>query len=148
MREPKEVTIDEVTYKMYPLSPFKSSKILTRILKLIGRPLGKLIGESQKDAKGNGSLLDADVNPEIIGMALEALTERMEENAIEKLMKDLLPTDLITFSVDGEDYKKIVNIESHMNKREKGLMHLFKLVKFSLEVNYSDFLGEIAELKG
>lgn len=147
MREPKEITIDEITYKMYPLSPFKSSKILTRILKLVGRPLGKLIGESQKG--GKGGLMDADVNPEIIGLALEALTERMEESEIEKLMKDLLPLDLITFSEEGgEKFTKIINIENHLNKRDKGLMHLFKLVKFSLEVNYSDFLGEIAELKG
>lgn len=146
MREPKQKEIDGITYKMYPLSPFKSSKILTRIIKVVGKPMGKLIGDSQKE--GKESLLDADVNPELIGEALSALTENLEESQVERLMKDLLSSDLITFSKDGDDFKKLSNVEGHIQKNDLGLLHLFKLVKFSLEVNYSDFLGGLVELKG
>lgn len=146
MREPNEIVIGDVTYKMYPMSPFKSSKILTRILKLIGKPLATIVGDAKNQKKE--SLLEADVSPELIGEALSLMTDNLDENQIEKLMRDLLPLDLLSFASEGEDFKKISNLDGHLNKQEKPLSHLFRLAKFSLEVNYADFLDEIVGLKG
>lgn len=144
MREPSAKTIHDIEYRMYPMSPFKSAKLLTRILKLIGKPLSVIVQDTKKEHQAGG-LLDADINPKILGEALEAMSTQLEENQVEKLMKDLLPLELITYKDETRDsFSKITGIDGYLNKQDKPLMHLFELVRFSLEVNYSDFLGEIA----
>lgn len=144
MRKMHEKEIDGVQYSMYEMNPFKSAPLLTRILKLLGNPLAKMIqGAKQKEG---GSFLDADISGDLMGEAIKELTERLNEKDVNKLMQDLLVKDLITFQTEDMDApKKIVNIENHFGKF--GLLHLFKVVRFSLEVNFGDFFGGLAELK-
>lgn len=146
MREPKEVTIGEITYKITPMNPIKATKVLTRLLKVIGKPLSKLIGEGAKTAPGE-SVLDANIDETLIGEALAMLTENLEEGKVESLIKDLLNKDYITFSEDGESYTKLLNVDAHFGQLEGGLMGMFQLLRYSLETNYSDFFGGLAALK-
>jgi len=144
MRKPHEKTIDDVEYVMHEMNPFKSSALLARMLKLLGKPIANII--QGVDKKPGQSIMEADFNQDMIGMAVEELSNRLNEKEVEKLMKDLLVKDLITFKdEDSEDFKKVSNLENHFGKF--GLLHLFKVVKFSLEVNFEDFFGGLAELK-
>lgn len=144
MRKPHEKTIDDVEYVMYEMNPFKSSALLARMLKLLGKPIASIIqGVNKKDGQ---SIMEADFNQDMIGMAVEELSTRLHEKEIEKLMKDLLVKDLITYKTDDmEEFKKIANVENHFGKFD--LLHLFKVVKFALEVNFENFFGGLAELK-
>lgn len=146
MRKPHEKEIDGVEYLMYEMNPFKSSALLARLLKLLGKPVSKFI--QGIDKKEGQSIMEADFNQEMIGLAIEELSTRLHEKEVEKLMKDLLVKDLITYKdseAGMEEHKKILNVESHFGKYT--LLHLFKVVKFALEVNFEDFFGGLAELK-
>jgi len=144
MRKPHERTIDDVEYVMYEMNPFKSSALLTRLLKILGKPIASMI--SGIDKKEGDSIMNANFDEKLIGAAVEELSLRLNEKEVEKLMKDLLVKDLITYKTDDmEDFKKISNVESHFGKFN--LLHLFKVVKFALEVNFGDFFGGLAELK-
>lgn len=145
MRAIKEVTIGEIEYKITPMNPIKATKVLTRVLKIIGKPLAKLIGNSKKSAPGE-SLLDAELGEGLIGEAIEALVERLDEGEVERLIKELINKDYVTYSEDGE-FKKLVNVDGHFGEVESGLMGMFSLVKSVLEANYSDFFGGLADLK-
>lgn len=146
MREPNQVIIGEIHYRITPLNPIKATKVLTRLLKIIGKPLAKLIGKSKKTAPGE-SILDAELGEGFIGEAIESLVERLDEGKVEQLIKDLLNKDHITYSEDGETFQKLVNVDVHFGSVEGGLMGMFKLLKSSLETNYSDFFGGLADLK-
>lgn len=144
MRKPHERTIDEVEYVMMEMNPFKSSAILTRLLKILGKPIASMI--SGIDKKEGESLMNSNFDEKLIGAAVEELSTRLNEKDVEKLMKDLLVKDLITYKTeDMEEFKKIANVENHFGKF--GLLHLFKVVKFALEVNFGDFFGGLADLK-
>ena len=144
MREPHNKEIDGVEYVMYEMNPFKSSALLTRLLKLLGKPIANVIAGIDK--KEGESIMDANIDKKLIGLAVEELSMRLNEKEVEKLMKDLLDKNLITFKTEGmEDHKKITNIESHFGKFD--LLHLFKVVKFALEVNFKDFFVGLADLK-
>ena len=144
MRKQHEKTIDGVDYLMYEMNPFKSAALLSRLLKLLGKPISKIIqGVNKKEGK---SLMDSDFDQDMIGVAVEELTSRLHEKEIEKLMKDLVVSDLTTYKTDEmEDFKKLGNIENHFGKFS--ILHLFKVVKFALEVNFADFFAGLAELK-
>ena len=144
MRKPHEKTIDGVEYIMYEMNPFKSSALLARMLKLLGKPVASIIrGVNKKEGQ---SIMEVDFNQEMIGMAVEELSTRLNEKEVEKLMKDLIVKDLTTYKTeDMEEFKKITNIENHFGKFN--LLHLFKVVKFALEVNFENFFGGLAELK-
>jgi len=144
MRKPHEREIDGIDYVMYEMNPFKSSALLTRLLKLLGKPIASMI--SGIDKKEGQSLMDSSFDEKLIGTAVEELSMRLSEKEVDRLMKDLLVKDLITFKEEGADeFRKISNLETHFGKH--GLLHLFKVVKFSLEVNFGDFFGGLAELK-
>ena len=144
MRKPHEKEIDGVHYVMHEMNPFKSSGLLTRLLKLLGKPMASIISGIKKD--DGQSILDSNLDQSLIGAAVEDLSSRLNEKEVDKLIKDLLVKDLIAFKTeDMEEHKKIANLETHFGKF--GILHLFKVVKFALEVNFGDFFGGLAELK-
>ena len=144
MRKPHERDIDGVSYVMYEMNPFKSSALLTRLIKLLGKPIASLIAGIEK--KEGESILEGNLDEKLIGLAVEELSIRLNEKEVEKLMKDLMPAGLITYKTEEmEEHKKISNLDNHFGKFN--LLHLFKVVKFALEVNFGDFFGGLAELK-
>ena len=146
MREPTKATIGEIEYCVTPLNPIKGAKTLTRLLKIVGEPLAKII-KNAKPSKDGGSILDLEIEGDVLGIALEALVGKLEENEVERLLKDLLNSNHVTFSADGEEFLKMADIDAHFAGIGGGLMNMFKLLKVSLEANYSDFFGGLAALK-
>lgn len=140
MREPKRTTIDDVQYNVTPMSPIAASKLLTRLLKIVGEPIGKLA--SLKKEEGAKGLLDSNIDGDLIGEALSALTEKLDENEIESILKRVISPDYVTFSTDGDSWKKLVSIDGHFSQYG-GMAGMFKLARFVLETNYSDFLKDL-----
>lgn len=146
MREPQRHTIGDVQYSITPMSPIKASKLLTKLLKLLGEPLAKL-AESKK---AGVSIMDQEVNGELISQALGALTDKLDENEMEAVLRRIFHGELITYCEGGDEkWHKMGDPDGHFS-RHGGMSAMFKLAKVVLEVNYSDFLGEIVggELTG
>jgi hypothetical protein len=117
--------IDGHNYEFYQLGAVKSLKILTRILKIIGEPIGLITGEATvKD------FLKTELNSDILGKALKALTDKLDEELVVNTIKELLEPVLC----DG----KRIQFDLHFQGR---IGHLLKVVKAALEVNYKDFFG-------
>ncbi len=136
MKELKKTMIDGVEYGLYPLSPFKSAPVLTKLLRIVGASLVKLIIGTTGGSKDIQSALETNVESVLPQLAdsLEALFEKMDENDIEYFSRKLLVLDLLT--VDGN---KVSSLEIAL--ANKSVFHLLKLLKFALEVNYKDFLA-------
>ena len=139
MREPKKETIDGIQYSVTPMAPMMATKTLTKLVKIAGEPLGKLI-----DAKPEGkSVLDQNIDGALIGQAIKALTDNMDEGQVEKIITTLLNPNLITYCAElDEKFLKLESIDSHFSQHGN-LGTMFKLLKFVLEVNYSDFLKDL-----
>ena len=136
-REAERVSIDNFDYKIKPLSTSKSLKVLSRLSKIFGGP----IGEALKNGDG---LMDKDISDAlpIIGTAVHALAERLDEDIVLNTVKDLLEGVTI---VNGDKERPVNNVfEVHF---EGNIFSLLKLVKSSLEVNYSDFFAGVTGLK-
>ena len=128
-RSTKKVTIDRMSYEFTQLSPRDSLKVLARLTKLLGAPLGEIINHipikverpTIEDFKGLK-----------IGNVVTQLVERLDEDsAIETI--ELLFTQV---SRNGKSVT-LEDIDFQGN-----LMNLFKCVGHALEVNFSDFFGE------
>lgn len=140
MREPQKITIEGVQYVVTPMAPMKSAKLLTKLLKLVGEPIGKLASAKKEEGK---SIMDSEVDGKLIGEAIEALTNKVDENEMEAILGRLLLGDLITFAKTGDEkFQKLKDIDAHFDQHG-GLAQMFKLAKFVLETNYSSFLKDL-----
>lgn len=149
MRKPYERTIDNVDYVLYQLDPFTASEIMTRLLKILGKPLVKLITARAETKEGGEkkSLLDMDIDPAVAGSAIGELMANLKDSDIRKLTVDIFAQDLLSYKdEDKEEFKKIKSIKNHITKTGT-LLHLTKLLKWGLEVNFMDFFKGLGELK-
>jgi hypothetical protein len=141
MREPQKKEFNGVIYCITPLNPFKSTAIFADLLKIASEPLALLMGGKKDIATVKEIMEGADKSK--IGNALMALTKNIEPQKLEPLMKSLLQEAYTTYSTDGgEKFSKLSNIDGHF--AGYSILHLWKVIGFSLEVNFSDFLDVIA----
>jgi|LULL01.1.fsa_nt_gb hypothetical protein len=139
MREPQKTTIGDVQYSVTPMSPIVASKLLTRLIKIVGEPIGKLAGMKKDGAKG---ILEQEIDGKLISEALSVLTEKLDENEMESILKRIISPEYVTFSTDGDQWKKLSSIDGHFSEHG-GMAGMFKLARFVLETNYSDFLKDL-----
>lgn len=128
-------TIDGELYEFYQLSPRIAVKILTRLLKVVGSPVGEALGRST----GSESLLDLELKGDVMGNIVKALTERLDEDMVLNTIEELLQPVMCKGIKVGPQF------ETHFAGR---ISHLMKVVWAALEVNYSDFFGEGFGLEG
>lgn len=134
MREQQTKTIDGQEYFFSQFGPKLSLKILTRLVKIAGEPLAIAISSAQtKDGKIK---LDKDIDPDILGRAARALSERLDEDEVLSLIEQLTSGDAVT--CDG----KKVDFNSHYDGK---LGHLFKVFGAALEVQYGNFFDEFTK---
>lgn len=133
--------VDKQVYEFQQFGTVHSLRILTRLTKMIGEPLTiafSAMGIGNKENQGKG-LLDRDMNGKLLGEAVKALMNRLDEDEVLDLIQELSAKDNVL--CDGA---KII-FNSHY---EGKLKHLFKVVAAGLEVQYGDFLGEMFESQG
>lgn len=121
--------IDGAEYAFSKWGAKKSTKILIRLSKIVGKPLGLALASFQ----GEGKLLQRVVDTKLIGMAFEALTQNLDADEALDLIEELTAKDNVLC-----DNKKIV-FDLHYQNR---LDHMFKVLGAALEVQYGNFLGE------
>lgn len=86
MRQSEEKEIDGNRWTVQQFSATEGLRVLSKLTKLLGGPVGKAIGGLQ----GEGSILDAKLDFAIFGDAIGELTSRMDEDEIINLVKRLL----------------------------------------------------------
>jgi hypothetical protein len=101
-------------------------------MKIIGEPMAIGVGALQ----GPGSLLDKNVDGGVLGKAVRALSEKLDEDNVIALVKEFVGEGACV--CDGAK----VNFNTHY---EGKLGHMFKVLKTALEVQYGDFF---VDLKG
>lgn len=130
MREPVKKVIDGEQYTFCQLPPKKSLKLLTRILKIIGAPIGAAIGtwDGAGPAEDVENILDREID---LGAVVRQLCDRLDENDVEYIVDMLLSQ--VLHAGKGEVSKVF---DEHFGGR---LTHLFKVIFAALEVEYADF---------
>ena len=126
-----QCNIDGTSYEISQFGSSQSLKILIRIAKTIGEPLGKLFANVDPDG---GSVMDQKVSDKIIGQVIGGLTEKLDEDQTVDTIKELCSCVLVNGQKLGPMF------ETHFRGK---IGHLFKLLKKVLEVQYDDFLGEL-----
>ncbi len=104
---------------------------------LIGRPLGTALGAIVGKGKGE-AVLDKDIDPEIIGHMVDALTVNFNKGAVKSLLKKLSSEKVLC------DGKKIVFNTFYQDKLDL----CFLVVAAALEVQYGNFFGALVGLFG
>ena len=134
MQQTQSRVIDGITYATAQFSATKGLKLMHRVSRFIAAPLGKMFAETDVKAMASTkSIADFDLSGKAIGEAVQALFEACDEATFEATVKELL-------SNTTRDSKPIVFDVDFAGK----MAHLFAVLAFVLEVNYSDFFGGIA----
>lgn len=131
-REIKDVTIGEHKYTFGHWDPDHGLSMFTRLIKMVGEPLAKvLVGASEVAAKGGG--LDADIKEEdyavVVGDLMSSLGMRLQEDEVKTFFRDAQRQ----LTCDG----KQPTYEVHYAGR---IGHLMLVTKAQCQHQFSDFL--------
>jgi len=127
--------IDGAKFTFYYLIPRISTKLLIRLIKIIGPSFGKAFPDSDVKLK---DIADIDIQ---IGPAVDALICRFDEDEVQDIIDILLATVL-------HEGQGNLGEEAARNELFTGnLSFMFKVVGAALEVQYTDFFGGKLELK-
>lgn len=129
----EEKEIDGHMWKVSQFTATEGLKILSRLVKLLGGPIGKAL----TGLKGDGSILDAKIDFGMLGSAMGELTERLDEEEIANLVKKLLSNT----RCDG---KEVAGQFDLLFMGRYGM--LFRVLAFVVGVNYKVPLADYLQL--
>jgi len=121
-----EKEIDGESYIFTMLRPRISTKLLVKIIKIIGPSVGKAFNKEVKIK----NILDINID---IGSAVMTLCERIDEDNVQNII------DTLFTQVQHKGKGILSNIQAYEELFSGRLKHLFNVVKASLEVQYADF---------
>jgi hypothetical protein len=104
-------------------------QLLIRLSKVVGKPLGILTAQTD----------DEQTKKNLIGEAIDALTQKIEADETLNLVEQILKCVTI---FDGDTNRQIIFDIDFQGR----LGHLFKLLKEVLSFQYADFLGDLAAI--
>lgn len=135
-----EAEIDGQKYEFEKWGAEEALSNLLKLSKILGKPLGIAFGAVGKPEEGmpGQKLLDKELDPNIIAMAIEALTNNLDEASAISLIKKLSSQNVFCNGA-----KIIFNV--HYQDK---LDHLFKVVYAALEVQYGNFFSAVLGLVG
>ena len=149
MRNRKEVIIDGVKYDIGPISPTKSVKLMTKITKVLGPSLVKMLKDGF-DPKKN--LADLDIGELNLDEVFAEFFDRLDEDELQSVMTTLLSSSLHSGTEVIQGLGTITEDKFDVIFQDTGVLHMFKVVKESVGVTYSDFFagngGLLSKLKG
>ncbi len=129
MRKTEEIVIDDTRYSTTQYSAGKAVRLLTRLVKIVGKPLGLI-------ASSGG--LDAELKPDLVGQAVVALSENLEADDSLKIIQEILEGTLIL----SDQVNRPIVFDIDFAGR---IGHLFKLLQKILLFQYGDFLENLAQ---
>jgi len=135
----KKKVIDGVTYEIMMLAPDQALEIAVKHMKLIGTFIGKAAGAVKPGAFSK--TIDEAIDMGAAGMAITALTERLNEQDV----KDIVNTMLTVVNIQT-DNGGFVPVKKDIHFSGK-IFHMLKVVGAALEVNFGDFFAGLSGLK-
>lgn len=140
MRERQETVIDGDRYSVEMLTATPAWKLLLKLSKIVGPSIGQIVDASQAAASGGKSLLEANIGDAVFGEAVRSLMERMDEAAVESIIKELSGKCEVDVGGQGRSIPLSSCFELHFQGRMGALM---KWLVFAVKAQYSDFLGAL-----
>jgi hypothetical protein len=123
--------IDGKTYFVMKHTPLKSTRLLTKLMKVLGPSLGSLKGiSSLKDVQNKAKDFQFEQGLAI----LTSICSSVESDAVEELINECLLSGSVS-----QDGTTIENIEVHFDD----MIHMYKVVLFVLETNFKDYLKKL-----
>lgn len=129
MKQTIEIELDGDVYMTSLYSATKGFKLLTKLAKYLGKPITTL---------GVAGGLEANITPELIGSIFDSAQDVLDENQLDKLIKEILEGVIFIDSSTGKNRQLNFDVDF----RGKYLT-LFKLLAEILKFQYSDFLSEL-----
>lgn len=133
--QPVVKTIDGEEYTFYRLPPRHSTKILVKILKMLGPSVGSGFKEEKIKVR---SVLDVDID---IGKIITTFFDKLDLDELQGII-DVLFTTIIH---KGEG--QLSNEATYTKLFQGKQAHLYKVLFSSLEVEYGNFFGESKGLR-
>lgn len=150
-KERIELIVDEVPYSYCTISPTQAGLIFLKLTRIFGPLIGTMVGgegiPSKDDVKKMGDRFE-DMDYEKM---FEIAADRMEEEAIMKMAKKLLsntyPEEREGAACQGPMHTlgKDSSFDQHFASTP-GILHMFKVVKEVLWLQYADFFEGIGSL--
>jgi len=103
-----EKEIGESTYSMYMLKPITSHNLLMDVVKMVGPGLGSVVGSlfSGADKQDAKTIMEKEVNPELITGALSQLFKDVNKQTLEQVIKAFRQQT----HVDGKELNGIFDV--------------------------------------
>jgi hypothetical protein len=134
-RELGESTIDGKKYQASHWPVDKATKMLAKLIKILGEPLAMVIMGASENKPEGGSVLDVsmnDVNMDAIGTAIKGLASRLDEDEVVKIFRDCLESGVLC---EGKKF----DYNTHFMGR---IGHMMRVMIFVLKHQYQDFLAD------
>ncbi len=133
----KEVMIDGVEYSLCQISPTKASIIFLKLAKILGPALGKAFGKNDISLS-NAKVLSTDLvkmpMDEIIGKIADNFDVDMVMDICRQLLVQTYPVKTPQRTLGNE-----INFDAHLDDNNMGILHIGKLMKEVLVLQYADF---------
>lgn len=135
MVKTERTTINETPVIVVQLPARKALLLKTKLVKLLGPALAKLFGtDSLPSAKGVSNI-DQEIDPAALSAAMALLVDRLEPDAFLSLVLECLAGTKVEVNGTPVD----VSRETFDVIFSGSLAFMYKVLWFSLKVNYSDF---------
>jgi hypothetical protein len=135
MIKTEEKTIDGVRYQVTQFPAMEALRVQTQLLKVAGPALAAIFSGVRS---GDGAKAKMEFSPIFLAAALEKLSDKLNEDELERLVLRLLAGARIMEQnggpFDGPNGRVLFNM--HFAGK---LATLWKVIAFVLEVNYQDF---------
>src|SRR5258708_2424843 len=134
MQVQQERDIDGFKFTVQQLTAMKSLRMLNRLGRIVGPALGKAGGAAQGGFEN--------LNVKDLGDAVGTLFERLSDDELESITRELLSGATVTMS-NGQNGLLMPQFDLVLQGRPETIL---KLLKFALEVNYQNFFRGFAGL--
>lgn len=129
-----EVEVDGAKYEFEKWGADEALDVLLQFVPLVGKPLGTAVAAFMGEEKG----IDAEIDPNMIGLIVDALTSNFDKKTIKSLFVKLSSEKVLC---DGKKF----SFNTHYQDR---LDHMFKVVQAALEVQYGNFFAALLGMFG
>ena len=140
-RDRVEVPVDGITYSMCQISPTRASLIFLKLIRIFGPALPKAFKDGKLPSMAELKKMRTGLRDISLDKVVEAIGDRMEEEAIMKMARSLLSQTFAIGTKTGGPQKLLgteAMFDAHFGETS-GLFHIVKVVKEVFLLQYADF---------
>jgi len=132
-------TIDGVGYTCTQMPGMRSVRVSARLIKYLGEPVVRMLAGATQWKAGTTA---ADIM-----MSLADICPNVEEDMVVMSIGDLFKGCLTADNIVGQEVAG--DVWEHFDMHFAGrMMHLYKVVRFAMEVNFHDFFDVFPSMTG